>query len=152
MATGKHFVGYSLSQGGMNCARSISAGELMETYVGPFQAAIRDAGLHTIMNAYPELDGELVAASRAVLTDLLRGELGFEGLVVSDYEAILMIHNYHRVAADKASAAALALQAGIDVELPAPECYNAPLKQAIEAGKVEMSWVDAAVSRHLQEV
>jgi beta-glucosidase len=152
MATGKHFVGYSLSQGGMNCAPvHIGKRELMDTYIGPFQAAIRDAGLHTIMNAYPELDGEVVAASRATLTDLLRGELGFDGLVVSDYEAILMIHSYHRVAADKASAAALALRAGIDVELPYPECFREPLKQAIETGKVEISWVDTAVSRHLQK-
>ncbi len=103
------------------------------------------------MNAYPELDGEVVAASRAILTDLLRGELGFDGLVVSDYEAILMIHSYHHVAADRASAAALALRAGIDVELPNPDCYREPLKQAIEAGKVRMDWVDTAVSRHLQK-
>jgi len=152
MATGKHFVGYSLSQGGMNCAPvHIGKRELMDTYIGPFQAAIRDAGLHTIMNAYPELDGEVVAASRATLTDLLRGELGFDGLVVSDYEAILMIHSYHRVAADRASAAALALRAGIDVELPYPECFREPLRQAIETGKVEISWVDTAVSRHLQK-
>src|SRR5512136_84367 len=66
MATGKHFIGHSLSQGGMNCAPvHMGKRELMDTYIGPFQAAIRDAGLHTIMNSYPELDGELVAASRA---------------------------------------------------------------------------------------
>jgi beta-glucosidase len=152
MATGKHFVGYSLSQGGMNCAPvHMGKRELMDTYIGPFQAAIRDAGLLSIMNAYPELDGELVAASRAILTDLLRGELGFEGLVVSDYEAILMIHNYHYVAEDLSSAAVMALTAGIDVELPSPAGYREPLKDAIEAGKVAMDLVDAAVSRHLQK-
>ena len=152
MATGKHFVGYSLSQGGMNCAPvHLGKRELLETYIFPFQAVIRDAGLHTIMNAYPELDGEVVAASHAILTDLLRGELGFEGLVVSDYEAIPMIQNYHRVAPDKASAAVLALRAGIEVEVPAPDCYREPLKQAIQSGKVEMELVDAAVSRHLQK-
>ncbi len=95
--------------------------------------------------------GEVVAASPAILTDLLRGELGFDGLVVSDYEVILMIHNYHHVTADKSRAATLALRAGIDVELPSPDCYRAPLKQAIQAGKVEMEWVDNAVSRHLQK-
>jgi beta-glucosidase len=152
MATGKHFVGYSFSQGGMNCAPvSLGKRELMEIYIAPFQAAIRDAHVQTIMNAYPELDGEVVAASHAILTDLLRGELGFDGLVVSDYEAIPMIQNYHHVVADKAGAAALALRAGIDVELPSPNCYHEPLKQAIEAGKVEMACVDAAVSRHLQK-
>jgi beta-glucosidase len=152
MATGKHFVGHSLSQGGMNCAPvHLGKRELMETYIAPFQAAIRDAGLHTIMNAYPELDGELVATSRAILTDLLRGKLGFDGLVVSDYDAVLMIHSYHHVAVDKSSAATLALHAGIDVELPGADCYHEPLKQAIQAGKVEMAWVDAAVSRHLHK-
>ncbi len=152
MATGKHFAGYSLSQGGMNCAPvQMGKRELMEIYIAPFQAAIRDAHLHTVMNAYPELDGEVVAASRAILTDLLRGELGFDGLVVSDYEAILMLQSYHHVAADRAEAAALALRAGIDVELPNPDCYRLPLKQAIESGKVPMDWVDAAVSRHLQK-
>ena len=152
MATGKHFVGHSLSQGGMNCAPvHMGLRELWDIYIPPFQAAIRDAGLHTIMNSYPELDGELVAASRAILTDLLRGELGFDGLVVSDYEAVLMIHNYHHVAADRSSAAALALRAGIDVELPSPDCYREPLKKAIEAGRVGMDLVDQAVSRHLQK-
>jgi beta-glucosidase len=152
MATGKHFIGHSLSQGGMNCAPvHMGQRDLWDIYIAPFQAAIREAGLHTIMNSYPELDGELVAASRPILTDLLRGGLGFDGLVVSDYEAILMIHTYHRVAADRASAAALALRAGIDVELPGPDCYREPLKQAIEAGKVDMELVDQAVSRHLQK-
>jgi beta-xylosidase len=152
MATGKHFIGHSLSQGGMNCAPvHMGRRDLWEIFLAPFQAVIRDAGIHTIMNSYPELDGELVAASRAILTDLLRGELGFDGLVASDYEAVLMIHNYHRVAPDRSSAAALALRAGIDVELPSADCYHLPLKQAIQAGKVEMELVDQAVSRHLQK-
>ncbi len=152
MATGKHFIGHSLSQAGMNCAPvHMGVRDLWDIYIPPFQAVIRDAGLHTMMNSYPELDGELVAASRAILTDLLRGELGFDGLVVSDYEAVLMIHDYHHVAPDRSSAAALALRAGIDVELPSPDCYRQPLKQAIEAGSVEMELVDQAVSRHLQK-
>ncbi|MGA2491073.1 MAG: glycoside hydrolase family 3 N-terminal domain-containing protein [Anaerolineales bacterium] len=152
MATGKHFVGYSFSQAGMNCAPvHLGRRELMETYIAPFQAVIQQAGLHTIMNAYPELDGDVVAATPAILTDLLRGELGFEGLVVSDYAAIAMIHSYHHLAMDKAGAAALALHAGIDVELPSQDCYSEPLKQAIMAGKVQMDWVDTAVSRHLQK-
>ena len=75
MATGKHFVGYSLSQGGMNCAPvHLGRRELLETYLAPFQAVIQESGLHTIMNAYPELDGEVVAAARGILTDLLRGD------------------------------------------------------------------------------
>jgi len=152
IATGKHFVGHGASQAGMNCAPAhIGKRELMDIYVVPFQAAIREAGLHSIMNAYPELDGELVAASRHILTDLLRGELGFDGLVVSDYEAIPMIHYYHHVAVDKSSAAALALHAGIDVELPTPDCYGEAFKMAMADGRVLQEWVDTAVSRHLQK-
>ena len=152
MATGKHFIGHGASQAGMNCAPAhIGKRELMDIYIVPFQAAIRESGLHAIMNAYPELDGELVAASRGILTDLLRGELGFEGLVVSDYEAIKMIYSYHKVAADQPSAARLALHAGIDVELPNPDCYGEALKSAIEHGQVPVEWVNTAVSRHLQK-
>jgi beta-glucosidase len=152
MATGKHFIGHGASQGGMNCAPAhIGKRELMDTYIVPFQAAIQKAGLHAIMNAYPELDGELVAASRHILTELLRGELGFDGLVVSDYEAIKMIYSYHYVAKDPVSAARLALTAGIDVELPNPDCYQQALKTAVEAGQVSLDLVNTAVSRHLQK-
>lgn len=151
MATGKHFVGHSASQGGLNCAPVfLGWHELYEAYLMPFQAAI-DAGLASIMNAYPELDGELVAASRRLLTDLLRGVLGFDGVVVSDYEAIPMIHNYHRLAPDLRRAAALAIRAGVDVELPSASCYSDPLRQALEAGEVDMETIDRAVRRHLQK-
>ena len=152
MATGKHFIGHSFSQGGQNCAPAhLGKRDLWDFLIPPFQAAIRDAGLHTIMNSYPELDGEVVAASRTILTDLLRKQLGFEGLIVSDYDAILMIHNYHHVAIDKTSAAVMALNAGIEVELPGPSCYREALKEAIESGKASMELVDAAVSSHLQK-
>ncbi|MBO9318977.1 MAG: glycoside hydrolase family 3 C-terminal domain-containing protein [Chloroflexus sp.] len=152
MATGKHFVGHSASQGGLNCAPvSLGLRELYETYLAPFQAVIREANIASIMNAYPELDGELMAASRRMLTDLLRGVLGFKGLVVSDYDAIQMIHTYHRVAPDLRRAAVLALRAGIDVELPSTTCYGEALRQALEAGELEMEVVDQAVRHHLQK-
>jgi beta-glucosidase len=152
MATGKHFVGHSASQGGQNCAPTrIGIHDLWDIYLMPFQAAIRDAGLHTIMNAYPELDGEVVAASRRILTDVLRGQLGFDGLVVSDYEAVQMINSYHYMAADKCEAATLGLHAGIDVELPTINCYGDPLNDALETGEINLEYIDAAVRRHLQK-
>ena len=152
MATGKHFIGHSLSQGGQNCAPvHIGWQELHDIFLAPFEAAIRDAGLATIMNSYPELDGKVVAASRSILTDLLRNELGFDGLVVSDYEAIDMIHNFHNAAPDRATAGRLALTAGIDVELPTVACYGEPLKSALEAGDLNIETLDLAVSRHLQK-
>jgi beta-glucosidase len=152
MATGKHFVGHSASQGGQNCAPSrIGIHDLWDTYLAPFQAAIRDARIASLMNAYPELDGELVAASRRILIDLLRGKLGFDGLLVSDYEAIPMIHTYHRVAATAAEAACLALNAGIDIELPARNYYGDPLRVALEAGEISIDFVDTAVERVLRK-
>src|SRR5215212_5055309 len=112
MATGKHFIGHSLSQGGLNCAPvHVGMREIYEVYLAPFQAAIRDAKLASIMNAYPELDGDVVAASRRILTDLLRGQLGFDGVVVSDYEAIIMLNHFHRVAETTSCAAVMALKA-----------------------------------------
>ena len=102
MATGKHFIGHSLSQGGLNCAPvQMGMRDLYDICLAPFQAAIRDAGLASIMNAYPELDGEVVAASRRILTDILRGQLAFDGVVVSDYEAVLMLHTFHNAAPTK---------------------------------------------------
>ena len=152
MATGKHFVAHSQSQGGLNCAPvSLGPRELHDSFLLPFQAAIRETHLASIMNAYPELDGEVVAASRRILTDLLRGELGFDGLVVSDYEAIAMIHSYHRAAGDLSTAARLALQAGIDVELPTVACYGDPLYAALESGALSLETLDLAVSRHLEK-
>lgn len=152
MATGKHFIGHSLSQGGQNCAPvHIGKQELHDVFMSPFQAAIRDAGLASIMNSYPELDGEVVAASRRILTDLLRNELGFEGVVVSDYEAISMIQNFHFAAKDLATAGMQALQAGIDVELPTTVCYGETLKAAIDEGRLGVEFVNTAVRRHLQK-
>lgn len=152
MATGKHFVGHSLSQGGLNCGPvHMGIRDLFDIYLAPFQAAIRDAGLASIMNAYPELDGEVVATSRRILTDLLRDTLGFDGLVVSDYEAVTMIHTYHRATANSSTAAKLALQAGIDVELPTVGYFGNPLLAALEAGEISLSTLDLAVRRHLEK-
>ena len=152
MATGKHFVGHAYSLGGMNCAPvHLGARELWDTYLAPFQAAIRDANLASMMNAYPQLDGEVVAASRRILTDLLRGKLGFYGLVVSDYEAIIMIHNYHYAAESLRSAAVKALNAGIDVEMPTVTCYGEELANALQAGEITLETIELSVRRHLQK-
>jgi beta-glucosidase len=152
MATGKHFVGHGVSEAGLNCTPvHLGPRELREVYLMPFEAVIREAGLASMMNAYSELDGVVVASSRAIMTDLLRCELGFDGLVVSDYLAISMLHDYHRVASDPAEAARLALNAGIDVELPTTKCYGAPLLDAVQAGSIAESLIDTAVERILQK-
>ncbi|MEA5079865.1 MAG: glycoside hydrolase family 3 N-terminal domain-containing protein [Anaerolineaceae bacterium] len=150
MATGKHFIGHSFSMGGLNCAPvPMGPRTLKETYLYPFEAAIRKANLATMMNSYPEIDGDVVAATPTYLTDLLRGELGFDGLIVSDYQAISMLKTYHWITEDLTEAAILSIRAGIEVELPTNETFNEALIAAIENGALEMELVDRAVARHL---
>jgi len=150
IATGKHFLGYGLSEGGMNHAPvQLGPRELREVFAEPFAAAIRDAGLASIMNSYASVDGLPCASSAAILDDLLRGVLGFDGVVVADYYSVMLLIAYHRVAGDAGEAAARALAAGLDLELPAADCYAAPLKAKVEAGEVSVVLVDRAVQRVL---
>ena len=152
MATAKHFIGHSLSRGGLNCAPvQIGLRDIYETYLGPFQAVIRDAKIASVMNSYPEIDGDVVAASSKYLIQILRKELGFTGLVVSDYEAVRMLHDFHFIADSLEKAAALALNAGIEVELPTTECYSEPLRAALENGEVSLETIDTAVQHHLEK-
>lgn len=151
VATPKHFVGYGLSEGGLNWAPShIPPRLLREVYLYPFREAIKEGGALSIMNAYQEIDGIPCGASEELLTDILRGEWGFEGIVVSDYVAIDMLQAFHRVAPDKSGAAKLALTSGIDVELPRYDCYAGPLKEQVENGLVSEELVDRAVLRILR--
>ena len=150
VATGKHFIGYGASEGGLNWA-PMHAGtrELHDVYLHPFEAAVRDGGLRSVMNAYNELDGVPCGSSHELLTELLRTTWGFDGCVVSDYFAVRQLEDYHRLVVDSAEAAAGALLAGIDVELPSTDCYGAPLRAAIERGLLAESDVDVAVGRVL---
>lgn len=150
VATGKHFVGHGNSEGGLNWAPAhIPRRELLETFVFPFEAAIKEAGLWSVMNAYHELDGIPCGAASELFNDLLRREFGFDGLVVSDYFSVDQLCSYHHVARDKQEAAGLALWAGIDIELPSTDCYGEPLQQAVRTGKISEDLVDTAVRRVL---
>jgi beta-glucosidase len=152
VATGKHFVGYSMSEGGMNWAPPhIMPRELREIYLYPFEAAVREAGLASIMNGYHEIDGIPCGANKWLLTDLLRGEWGFDGTVVADYFAINQLADYHHITADNVGAAHLALAAGLDVELPSTRAYNADLVKAVEAGQVPLELIDQSVLRLLKQ-
>ncbi len=151
IATGKHFVGYGMSEGGRNWAPVfLPERELREVFVRPFEAAIREVGLGSIMNAYQEMDGVPVGGSVEILHKLLREQIGFEGLIVSDYFSIDMLSGYHHVANGRTEAAALALEAGIEVELPSTTCYGDPLKVGLEAGQIDIALVDAAVRRVIE--
>jgi beta-glucosidase len=150
MATAKHFIGYGNSEGGLNWAPAhIPPRELYEVFARPFETAIREAGLASVMNAYNEIDGVPCAVSKALLTDFLRGQLGFRGLVVSDYMAIETACNYHRVARDMQEASVQAIRAGMDVELPAPTAY-AFLVDAVQKGLVDRPTIDTSVRRVLE--
>ncbi|WP_448540553.1 glycoside hydrolase family 3 N-terminal domain-containing protein [Roseiflexus sp.] len=151
MATGKHFVGYSASEGGLNWAPAhITPRELREVYLAPFEAAVRAARLASIMPAYHEIDGEPCSSSRRLMTEILRNEWGFDGLVVSDYMAIDQLRACHRLAHDKAHAARLALEAGMDLELPSVDAYGSALVEAIHTGDIPLEWVDRSVRRVLR--
>lgn len=151
VATGKHFLAYALAEGGRNQGTvQLGPRELREVYAEPFAAAIRDAGLASVMNSYGSVDGLPCASSRAILTDLLRGELGFDGVVVADYFSVDMLTWHHQVAGTKGEAAVRALTAGLDMELPAADCFGQPLRDELEAGRIEPSVVDRAVERVLR--
>jgi beta-glucosidase len=151
IATAKHFVGYAASEGGLNWAPvHLGQRELREVYLHPFEAVVRTAGLRSVMNGYHELDGVPCGADRGLLTDTLRGEWGFDGVVVADYFSVRQLSDYHRLAAGADEAAAIALTAGIDIELPSTDCYGRPLLDALESGLVAQETLDAAVRRVLR--
>jgi beta-glucosidase len=97
LATGKHFVGHSMPEGGKNHAPvQLGARELRDVYAEPFAAAIREAGLASVMNSYSSVDGLAPAGSSSLLTDLLRDELHFDGIVVADYFAVALLVTHHK--------------------------------------------------------
>ncbi len=152
VATAKHFVGYGASEGGMNWAPAhLPERELRDVYLRPFEAAVRDAGLASVMNAYHELDGIPCAANRWLLTDLLRGEWGFDGTVVSDYFAVKQLDDYHRSSGRGEDAAVDgAHRRASTSSCPSTECYGDVLRAAIDRGAIAMADVDEAVRRVLE--
>jgi beta-glucosidase len=129
IATLKHFAAHGQPESGMNCSPvNVSERLLRETFLFPFKEAIQKAGAISVMASYNEIDGIPSHANRWLLRDVLRKEWGFSGFVVSDYYAITEL-NYradvrgHAVAPDHKDAAVQAVEAGVNIELPEPECY-----------------------------
>ncbi|MBN0041819.1 glycoside hydrolase family 3 C-terminal domain-containing protein [Cellulosimicrobium cellulans] len=151
-ATLKHFVGYSGSRAGRNHA-PVSAGprELADVYLPPFEMAVRDGGARSVMASYVDVDGVPLHASPEYLTEILRERWGFDGVVVADYFGVAFLEVMHRVAADRGEAAAQALEAGLDVELPTGDAYLAPLAERVRSGALDEAWVDRAVLRLLNQ-
>lgn len=146
-ATAKHLGAYGAVTAGREYASvDISQRSLLETYLPPFKAAV-DAGVSSIMPAFTDLAGIPMSANVAVLRDLVRGRWGFEGVYISDYNAITELIN-HGIAADITDAAALALRAGINIDLMGA-AYERGLPIAIKRGSIRMDELNDAVRRVL---
>ncbi|MDE2511426.1 MAG: glycoside hydrolase family 3 C-terminal domain-containing protein, partial [Elusimicrobia bacterium] len=144
----KHWVGYGAAEAGRDYSTTeISERTLREIYFPPFRAAA-DAGALTFMSAFNDLDGIPSSANRFTLTDVLRGEFGFRGFVVSDWDAVSQLIP-HGIAADGADAARLALNAGVDMEMDS-RLYGSTLPKLLKEGRVSTSTVDEAVRRILR--
>jgi beta-glucosidase len=152
LATAKHFIGYAMTEGGQNMAAiAIGPRELYDTYGRPFEAAIRLAALASVMASYSEFDGMPIHTSYDVLTRLLRGGMDFTGTVVSDYVGVGWAETRQRVAASAEEVGALALAAGMDVELPVVHAYGRVLAKAVRDGKVPEALLDESVRRVLRD-
>ena len=148
VACAKHFVAYGAAEGGRDYnVTDMSEQRLREVYLPPFKAAV-DAGVATLMSAFNDLNGVPTSGNRFTLTNVLRGEWGFDGFVVSDYTSVseMIPHGY---AADGADAARLALSAGVDMEMVG-RLYNQNGAALLRQGRLRMAEVDEAVRRVLR--
>ncbi len=151
IATVKHYAGHSWSEGARNHGPvHLGWRELNDVFLLPFEMAIKQAHAGALMPAYHDIDNESCHASRHLLTEVLRDDWGFDGLIVADYIGISLLYQHHNLAADQAEAAALAFNAGLDIELPADDCAS-HLGEAVERGLISKDTIDAIVTRILME-
>ena len=151
IATLKHFAAHGQPEAGMNCAPvDVSERVLREVFLFPFKEVIKKAGAISVMASYNEIDGVPSHASEWLLRDVLRKEWGFKGFIVSDYYAIWELglrpdtHGHH-VAANSKEACALAVRAGVNIELPEPDCYL-HLVDLVRSGVLKESMIDDLVA------
>ena len=146
----KHYLGYSAARTGKDRTPAyIPEIELREYYLPQFAAAVK-AGASTIMINSGEINGEPVHASKYLLTTVLRKELGFQGMIVTDWEDIIRLHTRHNVATSPRQAVAMAINAGIDMSMvPGDFSFYDLLLEAVKKGEVPMSRIDDAVKRIL---
>jgi beta-glucosidase len=150
LATAKHFAGHGTPEGGRNTAPgNYSERVLREVFFTPFEAAVREANVGSLMASYNEIDGLPSHANKWLLTDVLRHEWGFRGLVVSDYFGVAELDRKHHVVANLHDAGRRALSSGVDIELPETEGF-ADLAADVEAGRLPIATIDQAVSRVLR--
>jgi beta-glucosidase len=150
IATLKHFAAHGQPESGTNCApANVSERLLREVFLTPFKQAIQKGGAISVMASYNEIDGVPSHANRWLLRDVLRGEWGFKGYVVSDYFAIRELHERaelfgNHLAENGEQAAALAASAGVNIELPDPDCYP-HLVDLVRKGKLKESLIDKLI-------
>jgi beta-glucosidase-like glycosyl hydrolase len=150
-ATLKHFVAYGVPDGGVNWgAVSVGPRRLRDVMTAPFRAAINEAGAMSVMPSYNEVDGLALHGSPELLRDLLRDELGFDGVTAADYFGVACLESFHHLVSDLEEAGARALVAGVDIDLPDGAAYVA-LPAAVAAGKVQPADVDEACRRVLTQ-
>ena len=152
VATLKHFVGYSASKAGRNLAPvSVGPRELADVLLVPFEMVMREGKPRSVMHSYTDLDGVPSAADKSLLTGILRDTWGFDGTVVADYFGIAFLKLLHGVAGSWGEAAALALTAGVDVELPTVKTFGMPLIEAVRSGSLPEAVIDRALRRVLRQ-
>lgn len=155
LATLKHFVAHGQPESGSNCGpANFSERVLRDTYLYPFKEAIQKANVASVMPSYNEIDGIPSHANKWLLRDVLRDEWGFKGFIVSDYYAITELNSKadsvsHAVAKDKYEAALLAVNAGVNIELPDIDCYPY-LIRLVEDGKLDENIIDELVASLLK--
>src|SRR5213082_1490365 len=150
LATLKHMTGHGQPESGTNVGPAPYGERTMrDVFLYPFEVAIKEAGARSVMPSYNEVDGIPSHANRWLLHDVLRGEWGFDGVIVSDWFAIAQLDEVHHVAADVAEAARRALAATVDIELPDVQAYGTLVDQ-VRQGRVPEAAVDSAVRRLLR--
>jgi beta-glucosidase len=150
MATAKHFAVHGQPEGGTNVGpANYSERTIREYWLKPFEAAVKEAHVATVMPSYNEIDGIPSHSNKHLLQDILRQEWGFQGLITSDYFGPTELRTVHHIVATEDEAGRLAFESGVDVELPFNQAYGSLIDQ-VKAGKVAEAAVDLSVSRVLK--
>jgi beta-glucosidase len=150
IATAKHFAAHGQPEAGTNVGpANYSERTLREVFLPSFEAAVKEAGVMSVMASYNEIDGVPSHMNTWLLEKVLRQEWGFKGYIVADYYAIPQLQDLHHVAANKTEAAKLAIEAGVDIELPEPGAYL-NLIELVKDGKISEATIDRAVARNLR--
>nr|AMK07510.1 beta-xylosidase [Klebsiella sp. T5-5] len=151
LATLKHYVGHSFSEGARNHAPvHLGFCELNDTFLLPFEMAVKLANAGSVMPAYHDIDNQPGHSDSFLLTTVLREQWGFDGIIVADYGGVSLLHQHHGISHDAAESAALAFNAGLDVELPKDDCAR-HLREALDRGLITLAKIDEIVARTLTE-